>query len=108
MKDIENAGDNASPGENDCCQMRMGQMVTSHTLPGIQCELLRELNCHSEVVVDFSGVMMVDTACIRAILTIRDEAARKNKSLRFMSSSEYFLRLLESVNESPMGDASAD
>jgi len=107
MKTFEQAGGNANPG-NDCCRMRMGQMVTSLTLPDIQSELLRELSCHSEVEIDFSDVIVVDTPCIRAILAIRQEAGRKNKSLRFMSHSEYFLRLLESMNKSPLGNASAD
>lgn len=108
MKAMEQPGGNATPGKNDCCQMRMGQMITSYTLPGIQSELLRELSCHREVEIDFSDVIVVDTACIRAILAIRQEAGGKNKSLRFMSRSEYFLRLLESMNKSPLGDALAD
>jgi anti-anti-sigma regulatory factor len=57
---------------------------------------------------DFSDAVVVDTACIRTILAMRQEAVRKNQSLRFMSSNKSFLELLELLNKSPLGEALAD
>lgn len=105
MKTLEPMENRTRCGESGSCWMRMGHVVTAHTLPGIQQDLLRELSCHREVVIDFSDVMVVDAAGMRAILAIRQEAVRKNKSLLFISHSKYFLQLLESMGNAPSAAA---
>lgn len=80
------------------CRMTMAGAITLRTLPGIRQEMLHQLGCHQEMEVDLSGVAVVDTEGVRAILAIRREAARENKALRFVSRNEAFLQLLDSMN----------
>lgn len=93
--------------EGDTCRMTMAGAITLRTLPGIREELLHQLGCHREMEVDLSGVAVVDTEGVKAILAIRREAARDNKALRFVSRNEAFLALLDSMNRIFFGVALA-
>lgn len=100
--EITMAGD-----EGDKCWMRMAGAITLRTLPGIREALLRQLDSHREMEVDVSDVAVVDTEGVRAILAIRRDAVRNNKALRFVSSNEAFLSLLDAMNRVFFGAALA-
>jgi len=85
------------------CRLTMAGAVTLRTLPGIRQELLYQLGSHREMEVDMSGVVVVDTEGLRAILAIRREAARENKAMRFVSRNSAFLELLDAMNRTFFG-----
>ncbi len=73
----------------------VGGELTTNTFPRIQRVLLQQLDHYGEIAVDFSEVRVVDTLGVRALLAIRHEAVRKNKTLYFVSRNEAFLKLLD-------------
>lgn len=78
--------------------LRMGEELTVQVLPGIRRMLLQQLSHCKEVEVDFTRVSIVDAKSIRSILSIRREALRKGKAMRFMSRNEAFLKLMNSMD----------
>lgn len=89
------------------CRVRMTGSITLRTFPGIRQELLQWFGTHREMEVDLSDVAVVDTEGVRAFLTLRNEAARDDRVLRFVSRSEAFLKLLDVMNRAFFGVALA-
>lgn len=81
----------------------VGSELTADTLPRIQRVLLKQLNCCTEIEVDFSEVRIVDTLSVRALLVIRREAMRRDKTLHFVSGNEAFLKLLDLMYRADFG-----
>lgn len=72
--------------------------ITVHTLGGIRDLLMRQMSRQSEIEVDLSGVRTVDTAGLRGLLSLRGEAARHGRALRFVSRNKAFMNLLEHMD----------
>jgi len=73
----------------------VGGELTAYTFPRIRRVLLQQLDRCGEIEIDFSEVRVVDTIGVRAMIAIRHEAMRKNKTLYFVSRNEAFLKLLD-------------
>lgn len=81
--------------EESCFHFRVGGELTKQTLPNIRRLIRQQFDCCREIEIDFSDVSVVDSKGIRAMLSIRRKALRKNKSLHFVSRNEAFLKLLD-------------
>ena len=81
------------------------QALTGETEASIRQVLLAALAGCDELVVDLSRVESIDTVGFQLMLTVKMEAARLNKKIRFIEHSRAILGVLADLNEhSFLGD----
>ena len=81
--------------DNGYCLVKIAGDMTIYHVQELKENILQSLNNNSNIVIDLSGVLDMDTAGYQLLILARKDAVKNEKSLKLISHSSAVLKMLD-------------